>query len=100
MEGEKMEKQGRYYTEEFKLQIVKLKEIGRSTGELSREYGVSSQAINTWYRQHQKSGKFGAVENMSESEKEIRDLRKEVKRLRMENDILKQAALILSRKDV
>ena len=37
---------------------------------------------------------------MSETEKELRALKKEVKELRMENDILKQAALILGRKDV
>jgi transposase len=36
---------------------------------------------------------------MSESEKELRQVRKENKQLGMENDILKQAALILGRKE-
>ena len=44
------------------------------------------------------SGQFGVSANESESDKELRQLRKENKHLRMENDILKQAALILGRK--
>ena len=51
-------------------------------------------------REYENSGKFGLKENLSESEKENRELKKEIKYLRMENDILKQAALILGRKDV
>jgi transposase-like protein len=37
---------------------------------------------------------------MTETEKALKTALKEVKQLRMENDILKQAALILGRKDV
>ena len=87
------------YTEEFKRQIVQLKKSGRSAVELSREYEVSKQSINTWMRQYTKSGSFKASDNMSESEKELKALRKENLRLRMENDILKQAALILGQKE-
>jgi transposase len=65
-----------------------------------REYDLTKTSINTWVREFSNSGKFGVAENESESEKELRALRKEVKHLRMENDILKQAALILGRKDV
>ena len=88
----------RTYTDEFKRQIVALKESGKSTREIEAEYGVTRTSINEWARQLKNSGKFGAIENMSESEKELRILRKENKQLRMENDILKQAALILGRK--
>ena len=56
-------------------------------------------SINTWVRQFTNSGKFGIVENLSENEKELRILRKENKQLRMENDILKQAALILGQRN-
>jgi transposase len=95
-----MEKESRYYNEEFKRQIVELEKSGKSVGELSREYKISKTSIRNWKRELGTSGQFGVAANLSESEKELRLLRKEVKQLRMENDILKQAALILGRKDV
>lgn len=94
-----MKKEKKVYTEEFKAQIVKLRASGKTTGELVQEYGVSRTAINTWVREHSNTGKFGVLENLSEGEKELRALRKENKQLRMENDILKQAAVIFARKD-
>jgi len=45
------------------------------------------------------SGSFRKQDNQSQKEKDYRLLEKEVKQLRMENDILKQAALIMGRKD-
>ena len=95
-----MEKANRYYTEEFKRQIVGLRGSGKSVEELHREYKISKTAIRNWEREIGNSGKLGRAENLSESEVELRALRKENKQLRMENDILKQAALILGRKDV
>jgi len=95
-----MEKESRYYSEDFKRKIVELEASGKSITELHREYKISKTAIRNWKREIGKSGKFGVEANMSESEKELRALRKENKYLRMENDILKQAALILGRKDV
>lgn len=94
-----MKKENKVYTEEFKHQIVKLHASGRTTSELESEYGVSRTTINIWVKQHGNSGKFGRTENMSEIEKENRQLKKEVKHLRMENDILKQAAVIFARKN-
>ena len=87
------------YTDEFKRQIVKWKQSGRSSADLIREYDVTKTSINVWVKQYEKSGSFRAEDNLSEAEKELRILRKENKHLRMENDILKQAALILGRKD-
>jgi transposase len=87
------------YTDEFKHQIVELLKNGRTVLELEREYKVSKTTIRTWEKQFANSGKFGAENNRSVSEKELKALRKENKQLRMENDILKQAALILGRKD-
>ena len=90
----------KYYTEEFKRQIVGLKRSGRKIGELSKEYKVTVTSIREWERQITKSGSFGKEANENETEKELRGLRKENKQLKMEVDVLKQAALILGRKDV
>ncbi len=43
-------------------------------------------------------GTFNHQDNLSDEEKELIKLRKEVQYIQMENDILKQAALIMRRK--
>ena len=48
-----------------------------------------------WIQKYNKTGSFKESDNISEEEKE---LKKEVQQLKMENDILKQAALIMGRK--
>ena len=93
-----MGKANRYYTEEFKKQIVELETNEKSVSELEREYGVTKTTIREWKKRYANSGEFGAEANRSPDEKELRELRKENKQLRMENDILKQAALILGRR--
>ncbi len=87
------------YTEDFKKQIAKLRENGKSIADITREYGIAKSTVSMWHKQYKMSGAFTAEANRSPEDKELRDLRKENKRLLMENDILKQAALILARKD-
>ena len=48
-----------------------------------------------WIQKYNKTGSFKESDNISEEEKE---LKKEVQQLRIENDILKQTALITGRK--
>ena len=86
------------YTDEFKKQIVALKQNGKSTAEISREYNIAKSTIIKWTNDFTKSGSFKAKDNRSEEENELLRLRKENKQLQMENDILKQAALIMARK--
>jgi len=92
-----MKKKQPTYTDDFKRKIAELRESGKSIGEIQREYGMSKATISTWHAQFRTSGSFRAADNLSEEEKELRRLRKENKRLMMEVDILKQAALILGR---
>ncbi len=88
----------REFTPEFKSNIVKLYNNGKSRSELIREYDLSSSALADWINKYNNTGSFKAADNRSEEEKELIKLKKEVKQLRMENDILKQAALILGQK--
>ncbi|WP_458257691.1 transposase [Spiroplasma endosymbiont of Dactylopius coccus] len=55
-------------------------------------------ATYNWIKQFTNSGSFKTKDNSSVEENELIKLRKELKQLRMENDILKQAALIIGRK--
>jgi transposase len=86
------------YTDEFKKQIVALYNNGKPTRELVREYCISAAAVYKWAKEYETTGSFRAADNRTPEENELLELRKEVKQLRMENDILKQAALIMGRK--
>ena len=86
------------YTDEFKKQIVALKQNGKSTADISREYDIAKSTINKWVKDYSNFGSFKAKDNRTDEENELIRLRKENKQLLMENDILKQAALIMARK--
>jgi len=88
----------RTYTEEFKTQIVELYNNGKKKSDLIREYNLTSSALDKWIKNYNNSGSFKAADNRSEEEQLLLDLEKENRQLRMENDILKQAALIMGRK--
>ncbi|WP_239349977.1 hypothetical protein [Snodgrassella communis] len=59
---------------------------------------MTPSALDRWINQSSKSGSFKTKDNRTAEENELIALRKELKQLRMENDILKQAALIMARK--
>ncbi|MBB6714878.1 transposase [Clostridium gasigenes] len=86
------------YTGEFKKQIVALGNNGEIIAEISREYGVSKSTINKWVADYSTTGSFKAKDNRSDTDNELVRLKKENARLEMENDILKQATLIMGRK--
>ncbi len=93
-----MTRQRRTFTPKFKLQLVKLYENGKSRADIAREYDITSFALDRWIKNHRETGSFAAKDNRTEEENELARLRKENQRLLMENDILKQAALIMGRK--
>jgi transposase len=88
----------RRYEEEFKKQIVALFNNGKSLADINREYGIAKSTVKTWVERLNNSGSLDINDNRTEEEKELIALRKKVKQLEMENDILKQAALILGKK--
>ena len=93
-----MGRNGKHYTDEFKKQIVALRNNGKSVIEISKEYTLAKSTINKWVLDYSNTGSFKAKDNRSESENELLKLKKEISRLEMENDILKQAALIMGRR--
>ena len=80
------------YEEDFKKQIVALYNNGKPLADINREYGIAKSTIKTWVERYNDSGSFKIDDNRTEEEKELIELRKKVKQLEMENDILKQAA--------
>lgn len=86
------------FTDEFKLQMVNLYNNGKIREELIREYDLTPSTFNLWIKNFKNSGSFKTEDNRSSEESKILQLEKENKQLKMENDILKQAALIMGRK--
>lgn len=88
----------RTYSEAFKKQMVDLYLAGKSRQELIREYELTPSAFDKWLLQQRTSGSFKEKNNLTPEQVELKELRKQNKQLEMENDILKQAALIFGRK--
>ena len=72
--------------------MVKLFLNGKPRKDILAEYDLTASAFDKWIKQHQRSGSFKEKENKSYEQLELEQMRKELQRLRMENDILKQAA--------
>ncbi len=89
----------KYYEENFKKQIVNIFNQGNHTyREISEQYGIAASTMRQWVIRYNNSRSFDAEDNKTDEEKKIKELEKKVKQLEMENDILKQAALLLGKK--
>ncbi|KXL52253.1 transposase [Anaerotignum neopropionicum] len=88
----------REFTDEFKHQMVQLYNNGKGRMEIAREYDLTPSALNNCIKRFDATGSPRESDNRTSEENELIRVRKENQQLRMENDILKQAALILGRK--
>jgi len=94
-----MGKQRRCFTKEFKIEAVRLiVEEGRRISEVARELGISEALLGRWKKKYEegKIESFPGKGRLSPEDDELRRLRRENKRLRMEHDILKKAVAIFS----
>lgn len=88
----------RSYSDDFKQQLMALYRNGKRKCDICREYDIATSLLDTWLKQTENSGSFHEKDNRTPEQQELLNLRKKNKQLEMENDILKQAALILGRK--
>ncbi len=79
----------RKYDDEFKQQSVRKILAGQSVASVSRELGVAEGVLHNW--------KKAKLEKSSSAEQEVLELKKRLKEVEMENEILKKAALIFGR---
>jgi len=85
------------YPPEFRRQMVELVRAGRTPEELSKEFEPSAQAIRNWVRRVDlDEGRRGDGVTSAEQE-ELRRLRREVRQLRLEREILSKAAAWFAR---
>jgi transposase len=85
------------YPTEFREQIVALVRAGRTPQELAREFEPSEQTIRTWMKQAQIDAGERQDGPTTEEKQELARLRKEVRQLRVERDILAKAAAWFAR---
>ena len=88
----------REFTDTFKQQIVQLYNSGKPRSEIIKEYDLTPSAFDKWVSRINATGSTKESDNRSPEAAELLKLRKENQKLKMENDILKQAALILAQK--
>ena len=79
----------RKYDDEFKQNAVKKILDGQSVASVSRELGVAESLLHKWKR--------AKIDSSSNLEKEVLELKKKLREVEMERDIIKKAALIFGR---
>ena len=94
-----MGKKRNQYTKEYKVEAVRLiVEEGRPISEVARELGIAQSLLHRWKKKYEegKVEPFPGKGRLSLEDDELRQLRRENKRLLMERDILKKAVAIFS----
>lgn len=79
---------GRRYDQEYKDMIVELFKSGMSLAELSSEYGIAKSTINGWIKDVKE---IKIDENEVMTLKEVKALRKEMARIKEENELCKKS---------
>lgn len=90
-----MGKTNKKYDEEYKKNIVKLVESGKSISDIEREYGINRKNIYNW---KYKYGTITTSDGSTTTNNDLEKLKKENKLLKEENEILKKAVAIFTKK--
>ena len=87
------------YSREFKLEAIRLSEIGdKTTSQVARELGIRVNQLFKWRKQLEAEKASGVESKRGRPpDGELERLRKENERLKEENIILKKAAIFFAR---
>jgi transposase-like protein len=91
----------RAFTPEFKVEAVRLCKVGdRSIAQVAKDLDLTETALREWVKRADADvgqGPAGALTTVERDE--LRELRKRVKRLEMEREILKKAAAFFAKEN-
>jgi transposase len=86
------------YPEQFRREALELVRQGRGIPDVAESLGVSAQTLRNWRRQDERDRGERDDGGLSSAERdELRELRRRVKRLEQERDILKRATALFAR---
>ncbi len=103
MATRKMSKNGkvkkRTFSAEYKAEVVRLcEQPGKSPHSVARDLGLTPSAVSGWVRQAKVDASGGGNGALTTAEREeLATLRREVRSLRQERDILKRATAFFAR---
>ena len=96
-----MGRKRRSFSKEFKLEAVKLvKDGGVKIAQASRDLGIYETSLRRWIEQYETDhgdGPAGAL--TTKDQEELRRLRREVRTLKMEREILKKATAFFAKEN-
>jgi len=92
-----MGRRGSRYSAEYRHRLIELVRGGRRPSELSREFEASAETIRNWVHEADRAEGRRSDGWTREERQELRDLRRKVRRLQEERDILKKAAAWFAR---
>ena len=87
-----------HFTDEFKRQIAEPVNAGKPKADVMRRYDPSKSTADSWVKSINAAGSPHAADNRTPEQNRAIELERENRRLRMEVDVLKQAAPIFARK--
>lgn len=95
----KQKRKRRHFTPEYKSKVVELvRSSGKSVDQVARKLDLTETAVRAWVQQaaiDAGKGPKGAL--TTQEREELRQLRQEVKTLRMEREILKKATAFFAK---
>jgi transposase len=89
----------RSFTKAYKAEVVELiRKSGRSIGAIAKELDLTETALRAWVRQGEVDAGHGPVGALTTAEREeLAQLRRRVKTLEMEREILKKATAFFAK---
>lgn len=85
------------YAPAFRQQMIELVRAGRSPEELGREFEATAQSIRNWVAQEDRD-KGRRSDGLTSSERsELNRLRREIRQLKLEREVLSKAAAWFAR---
>jgi transposase len=87
------------YTSDFKSHAVELVRLGKGVPDVAQELGIGTGILYRWTKAQRQPVQLAGTDLRAAGEEgdasELHRLRRDIANLRLENDILKKAAIIL-----
>lgn len=94
-------RQRRSFTDEYKTEAVRLvREGGMTVAQVARDLDLTESSLRNWVKQAEVDAGRGPAGALTSGElEELRRLRREVRQLRMEREVLKKATAFFAKEN-